>query len=160
MSEAVATSTTIPRPFSVGGPSAARRRAVLTGTAAVAAALASGVTAPAEATPPSPDAELIALCAQLDALEREYLATDFAANYGTPADDAAEAERERIAGAQEPIVDAICATPPCTPAGAVAIARSLALWDADLLQKGGKGHCTDDRLLATLVRGLTGSAAA
>lgn len=105
-----------------------------------------------------PDAELIALCAQLDALERAYLATDFAADDDTPAGDAAEAERERIAAAQEPIVDAICASPPLTPAGAVAVAHSLALWDAELLKKGGRGHCTDDRLLAALVRGLTGSA--
>ena len=160
MSKAVSTSTTGSPASSAGEPTNPRRRAVLTGTAAVAAALASGVTAPAGATPGNSDAELIALCAQLDALEREYLATDFAAEFGTPADDAAEAERERIAGAQEPIVDAICAIPPCTPAGAVAVARSLALWDADLFQKGGKGHCTDDRLLAVLVRGLTGSAAA
>lgn len=160
MSKAATTSTTGLPTSSAGDPRNPRRRAVLTGTAAVAAALASGTIAPAGAAPASPDAALIALCAQFDALEREYLATDFAADYGTPAADAAEAERERIAGAQDPIIDAICASPPCTPAGAVAVARSLALWDAELLKKSGKGHCTDDRLLAALVRGLTGSAAA
>jgi hypothetical protein len=160
MSKATTTSITGLPASSVGGPSNPRRRAVLTGTAAVAGALAAGAGAPARAAPASPDADLITFCAQLDALEREYLATDFAADYGTPADDAAEAERERIAGAQDPVVDAICASPPCTPAGAVAVARSLALWDAELLKKGGEGHCTDDRLLAALVRGLTGSAAA
>ena len=72
MSEAVVSSTTIPRPFSVGGPSAARRRALLTGAAAVAAALASCSIARAEAAPASPDAELIALCAEYVRASREF----------------------------------------------------------------------------------------
>ncbi len=105
-----------------------------------------------------PDAALIAHCDQLDVLERAYLATDFAADDGTPAGDAAEVQRERIVMAQEPIVDAICASPPRTLAGAVAVAHSLALWDAELLKGTGEGNCTDSRLIAALVRGLTASA--
>ncbi len=106
------------------------------------------------------DAELIAFCAELDVLEREYLATDFAAKPYSPADDQAEAERDRIADAQAPIVDAICARPPQTTAGAMAVARSLALWDGDLFRQGGPDGCTNDRLVAVLVRGLTGRAGA
>jgi len=106
------------------------------------------------------DAELIALCAQLDALEREYLATDFGATPNTPADDHAEAERARIADAQAPIVDAICARPPQTTAGAVAVAHSLALWDGDLFRQGGPDGYTNERLVAVLVRGLMGRAGA
>ena len=106
------------------------------------------------------DADLIALCAQLDALEREYLATNFNLMPGTPEDDAAEAERARIAEAQQPLVDAICARPPQTVAGAVAVAHSLALWDGDLFRQGGPDGYTNERLVAVLVRGLTGRAGA
>ncbi len=113
------------------------------------------------AIPDAPDdADLIALCTQLDALEREYLATDFSATPNTPADDHAEAERDRIADAQAPIVDAICARPPQTVAGAVAVARSLALWDGELFRNGGPDGYTNERLVAVLVRGLTGRAGA
>jgi hypothetical protein len=108
----------------------------------------------------SPDAELIALCAQLDDLEREFLATDFGAIPNTPEGDHAEAEQDRIADAQAPIVDAICARPPQTPAGAVAVAHSLALCDAELFRIGGPDGCTNKRLIAALVRGLIGRAAA
>ncbi len=110
------------------------------------------------AIPDAPDdADLIALCAQLDALEREYLATDFGATPNAPADDHAEAERARIADAQAPIVDAICARPPQTTAGAVAVAHSLALWDGDLFRNSGPDGYTNERLVAVLVRGLTGA---
>jgi len=126
-------------------------RRTLFGSAAAGAAVAA-------AAPPNPDADLIALCAQLDGLEREYLATDFGAMPYTPADDRAEVERVRIADAQTPIVDAICARPPQTAAGAMAVAHSLALWDGDLFRQGGPDGCTNERLVAVLVRGLTGRA--
>ncbi len=111
------------------------------------------------AIPDAPDdADLIALCAQLDALEHEFAATDFSAKPDTPADNHAEAERARITDAQAPIVDAICARPPQTAAGAVAVAHSLALWDAELFRNGGPDGDTNERLVAVLVRGLTGRA--
>lgn len=102
---------------------------------------------------PSPDADLIAHCAQLDALERAYLATDFE-------DDGADVERQAIAEAQFPFVDAICAHPPRTLPGFVAVARSLALWDAEAAKDYGEGYDTNERLLSALLRGLTGRAAA
>ncbi len=105
----------------------------------------------------SSDAKLIDLCADFDALERKMLA----AFDGVTTDvERADAVQEAVADEQAPILDAICACRPSTLAGFQALAGSLALWDAELLKKGGEGHCTDDRLLAALVRGLTGSAAA
>ncbi len=142
--------------------SGSTRRGLLGGAAVLAVAPSRQVWLPDGRKPKSdnPDAELIALCAQLDALEREFLATDFAAKPYTAADDHAEAERDRIADAQAPIVDAICAKPPQTVAGAVAVAHSLALWDGDLFRQGGPDGCTNERLVAVLVGGLTGRAAA
>ncbi len=126
----------------------------------LAAAPALAFPATFQAAAPHLDAELIALCARLDALEREFLATDFGAMPNTPAGDHAEAEQDRIADAQAPIVDAICARPPQTPAGAVAVAHSLALWDAELFRDAGPGGFTNKRLVGALVRGLTGRAGA
>jgi len=134
--------------------SGSTRRGLLGG----AAVLAMAPVVPAMSA--HPDAEVIALCAELDMLERQYLATDFGAKPNSPADDHAEAERSRIADAQAPIVDAICARPPQTTAGAVAVARSLALWDGDLFRNGGPDGYTNERLIAVLVRGLTGRAGA
>lgn len=130
--------------------------------AAAPAALAlSGTAAGAvQAAAPHPDAELIALCAQLDALEHEFLATDFDAMPNTPAGDHAEAEQDRISAAQRPIVNAICARLPITHEGVVGVARSLALGDADLFRRGGPDGYPNDRLIAALVRGLIGRAAA
>ncbi len=133
------------------------RRSLL---ATAPAALALSGAAAAAPAPANPDAELIALCAQLDALEYEFLATNFSAMPNTLEGDHAEAEQDRIADAQAPIVDAICARPPQTPAGAVAVAHSLALWDAELFREGGPGRYTNERLVLTLVRGLTGRAGA
>ena len=126
------------------------RRGLLGG----AAVLAMAPVAPA--LPVHPDAELIALCAKFDALEREFIATDGSAKSYTAAADHAEAEQARIADAQAPIVDAICSRPPQTTAGAVAVANSLALWDAELFRNGGPDGDINERLVAVLVRGLTG----
>jgi hypothetical protein len=128
-------------------------------SAAPAVMVLAGIGGAVQAAAPGPDAELIALCAQLDALEHEFLATDFDAMPNTPAGDHAEAEQDRIADAQAPIVDAICARPPQTPSGAVVVAHSLALADADLFRRGGPDGYPNDRLIAALVRGLTGRAA-
>ena len=48
--------------------------------------------------------------------------------------DAAEAERDRLADAQEPLADRICELRAVTREGQVARARSLALWDAELMK--------------------------
>ncbi len=136
-----------------------RRSLLAAGPAAMVLAGAS-IGGAVQAAVSSPDAELLAHCARMDALEREFLATDFGAIPNTPEGDHAEAEQARIADAQAPIVDAICARPPRTAAGAAAVAHSLALWDAELFREGGPDGYANNRLIAALVRGLTGRAAA
>jgi len=136
------------------------RRSLLSAAPAAMVLAGVGIGGAVQAAAPGPDAELIAHCARLDALEREFLATDFGAMPNTPEGDHAEAEQARIADAQAPIVDAICAWSPQSPAGAVAVAHSLALCDADLSRRGGPDGYPNDRLIAALVRGLIGRAAA
>ncbi len=142
--------------------SASTRRGLLGGAAVLAVAHGGQATLPdgRKSKADNPDAELISVCVAFDELEWQYLATNFDLMPGTPEDDAAEAERARIAEAQQPLVDAICARPPQTVAGAVAVARSLALWDGDLFRQGGPDGYTNERLVAVLVRGLTGRAGA
>ena len=76
--------------------------------AAASGAIASSaiVTAAPVTLPDHPDAELLAACAAFDELERAYLATDFASPDDTAEGIAADVERERIAGAQGPVVGA------------------------------------------------------
>ncbi len=136
------------------------RRSLLSAAPAAMVLAGASIGGTVQAAAPSPDAELLALCARMDALEQEFLATDFDALPNTPAGDHAEAEQDRIATAQAPIVDAICARPARTPAGAVAVAHSLALCDGDLFRRGGPNGYPNDRLIAALVRGLIGSASA
>ncbi len=138
--------------------STSTRRGLLGGAAVLAVAPNGQVQLPdgRKSKSDNPDADLIALCAKLDALEREFLATDFSARPHTPAADHAEAEQARIEDAQAPIVDAICARPPQTIAGAVAVANSLALWDGELFRNGGPDGCINERLIAVLIRSLTG----
>ncbi len=136
------------------------RRSLLSAAPAAMVLAGTGIGGVVQAAAPGPDAELIAHCAQLDALEHEFLATDFGALPNTPAGDHAEAEQDRISAAQCPIVNAICARLPVTHEGVVGVARSLALCDADLFRRGGPDGYPNDRLIAALVRGLIGRAAA
>ena len=108
--------------------------------------------------PPSPDAELLAVCAEFDALERAYLATFTGFKAGSPEEEAAEAEQERLRAVQEPLVDRICELRAVTREGQVARARSLALWDAELMKS---QNDTGGWLTAAIVRDLiAGSATA
>ncbi len=84
--------------------------------------------------PPSPDAKLLAACAEFDTLERAYLATYVPGVDDGPEWDAAEAERDRLADAQEPLAGRICELRAVTRKGQVARARSLALWDAEMMK--------------------------
>ena len=104
--------------------------------------------------PPSPDAELLEACAAFDTLEREYLATGFGHEPGSPEDAAADAEQNRLTTAQGPLVERMCELRAVTQEGMAARARSLALWDAELL-KGGTGD-TGMCLTAAIVRDLLG----
>ncbi len=136
------------------------RRSLLSAAPAAMVLAGAGIGGAVQAAAPGPDAELIAHCARLDALEREFLATDFGARPGTAEGNHAEAEQDRLLAAQDPIVDAICNLPCTTHEGAIAVARSLALWDAEFFKRGGPDDYTNNRLIVALVCGLTGRAAA
>ena len=109
---------------------------------------------PTSSAPAVRDAELITACEQHDMLERQSLAT-FDAIADEMERDAAQAP---IKAAQEPLLDSICDLPATTPEGHRARARSLALWDLDLMRRGA-GSCPNDRMVAAMVRDLIGGAA-
>ena len=95
------------------------------------------------------DEPILKACAAFDALERQYLAGDFSDENECLAD----ADRVRIVEEQEPLLDAILEHPCTTLRAAQALARSLALWDQELLSGGHKD--TGGLLAAKLVRSLT-----
>ncbi len=106
----------------------------------------------------SPDADLLEVCAAFDALERASLATFQGHAAGSPEEEAADAERERLSEAQEPLVDRICELQAITREGMAARAHSLALWDAELLKP--DRTYTGDKLTAAIVRDLLAGRAA
>ena len=100
----------------------------------------------------SPDAELLEVCAAFDEMERASLATFQGQEPGSAEETAAETERERLSEAQEPLVERMCELEAITREGAAARARSLALWDAELMKP---DRCfIGDRLTAAIVRDL------
>ena len=100
-----------------------------------------------------PDADLLAACAAFDALERTYVASYVDYPDDGPEWDAAEEERDWLSDAQGPLVDVICELRAFTREGQVARARSLALWDAELM-KPDSPHYTNERLVQAIVRDL------
>ncbi len=104
---------------------------------------------------PHPDAQLLAACAAFDALERAYIALSGDHRAGSPEEAAVEAERDWLVTAQAPLVASMCELRAVTQAGHVARARSLTLWDGELLKDTvDAGAC----LTAALVRDLIGKA--
>lgn len=125
------------------------------GLASGGAALLALASTAAIATPVSPDAELVRLCAAFDVLERQYQ-EGFAGVETGEEWDRADAAADVINEQQAPILDAICACRPSTLEGFRALANSLALWDAELLKNvPGEGD-TNDRLAVVLFRGMLG----
>ena len=109
--------------------------------------------------PPSPDTELLETCAAFDELERASLATFQQQEPGSAEETAAEAERERLSEMQEPLVDSICELEALTREGQAARARSLAVWNAELMKP--DRVFIEDRLTQAIVRDLlAGSAGA
>jgi len=159
MSKAVNTSTT-GLPASGGAMSTNRlRRALLTGSAAAVAAIATGVAVSAGAASASPDAELVGLCAEFDALE---LRIDALFEGASALDfDAADAAACVIEVDQRRLLDRICALTPATDEGCCALARSLALLAPDYGDPAAYPAATmDERLVNTLTRGMMGRAGA
>lgn len=106
----------------------ATRRKPLEAAAAVPASGA--VVQPAPSV--HPDAELIALCAAHDDLERRYRASfDPSSPTYVEDDDARDLVNDPICDAQEPLAERICAMRATTLEGARARVRSILLWDAD-----------------------------
>lgn len=140
-------------------PIATLRRAVLAGSAAALAVATGTAAAAGSASLASPDAELIALCASLDALQRRLDAL-FPSDWPSMTDvelGAAEDAAYGIDGKQRALLAQVCALTPATPGGYAALARSVALLRPDLL-RAGPSEDPDVRLLAVLVRGLAGRA--
>lgn len=137
----------------------ATRRNLMTGASAALATLAAsgpgvaagaGLTTLAGAAPaPHPDAELIRLCTEFDAIERRHYAV-FAA-MADREEDAAEAAMKAMAEEHEPVLDQITALSPTTIEGAIALAATLHNWTrGDFADD----ETTDERLARALVEGL------
>lgn len=117
--------------------------------AAGAASFATGFGALA-ALPDDRDAELLALLARFDALERQIIANPLGEeeDTGSPKDRLVADLHE----AQARLYPAIIGLPTFTTAGVKARARSLALWAPDLLHPRDK-VCWGDQLGAAILRG-------
>jgi hypothetical protein len=127
-----------------------------------AAAIVAGLATPAIAGGPDPDGELIALCAEFDALERgikayypggaKYILCDAERDNAT-----APLDQE-----QRGLIDRMCELRASTLNGIRARARTLVLWAADEAEGAEcKSNCLDDRMRAAISRDLiAGSVAA
>ena len=92
-----------------------------------------------------------------DALERAYIAVPGDFWPDTPEERAAEAERERISAAQDPLVERMCELRAVTREGQVARPRSLALWDAEIFKKSEPCYANES-ITAAIVPDLIGEA--
>ncbi len=137
------------------------RRAFLAGgvAATVSAAVMASVESATGAPSVGPDAELIGLCADFDALERRIDA--LFEGVSALEFDAADAAACVIEVDQRQVLDRICALTPATDEGCRAVARSLALLAPDYgLPSVYVAACMDERLANLLARGMMGRAAA
>jgi hypothetical protein len=137
------------------------RRAFLAGGVAstASAALMVSVVGMAGASSVSADAELIALCADFDALERKIDA--LFEGVSALEFDAADAAACVIEVDQRRVLDRICALTPSTDEGCKAVARALALLAPDYgLPSVYVTATMDERLANLLARGMMGRAAA
>jgi len=129
------------------------RRGLLGG----AAALAVAPIAPVMSAHPHPDRELIAVCAEFDAIER-YINSHYAGgSRKIEDDDERDVAIAPFQEAQEPLLERIVALLATTPDGFMARARTLALWDLDAMRQIGPGNYLEDRMLAALLRDMTGA---
>jgi len=130
-----------------------RRKLLFTAPAAVV--LAGTDVAAAHAV--QPDADLIALCAEFEALERRLTAS-LAKN--NEEQHRADAICDAIWHEQAPIVAAITACCPTTLAGFTALANVAVMVNPMLVDFAPTDGCYGDRLLQVMLRGMTGRAAA
>ena len=132
--------------------SAASRRSLFAGVPA--ALLAGAVAAPTLLAAAHPDAELIRLCAEFDALEIQHEAF-FEGPTRIDDDEDRDVALEPIETAQKALLDRICHLPICTLDGARALASTYLLYiakQADQLPT----QYWDQRFERAIVRGLVG----
>jgi hypothetical protein len=135
------------------------RRAILAGTAALAASAASAA-APAALAAPSPDARLIALCAEFDRLERRI--GDLFDGPGAIDDDAArDAAVTPIFAQQAALLPEILTLRATTLEGLAARARTMMREDLELRpDEMVASEFVNERLLGVVLRDLVALAGA
>lgn len=150
------------KPAPASAPAKPSRRGVLASAAGLLAF--GGTTAAVQAAPGAhPDAELIALCAAFDDLERRYRASfDRDSSAYVEDDDERDRVNDLIREAQDPLEERICAIRATTLDGWRARVRSILLWDAEADPAEDSlclGHSTDRRMTAATFRDLLGDRA-
>jgi hypothetical protein len=133
------------------------RRALLGGTAALlAGAVVTATTIAPQNGGASPDAELIALCAEIDALEDKI--DSFTIKGATIEEEEAQDKlAQPFADEQEPLIVQLCDMPATTIEGIRARARTLVKWAPDWRNKRG-GY--DAAMISALLSDLIGEARA
>ena len=126
-------------------PTPSRRMALRYGGLAALAGLIT--PAIASAAPSGGDIDLIAACAQFDAMERQLQALS--------EDEYAEAH-EAIQAAQLPLLERICAATCTTMEGLRARVRTIALWEAEAPTFAPNEAYWNSRMFHALLRDLSG----
>ena len=119
---------------------------------------------PGEAFPAaaSPDAELIRLCAECDALQGQVDAVwaEDKTHLSVPEQIAIEhirdAAQQPLLERMDPILERICTLRATTPQGHAARARTLLMWDKDPCWV--EAECWNDQLIGAIVRDLVRAA--
>ncbi len=101
------------------------------------------------------DAELIAVCAEFDVIERHINSHYAGGSRNIEDDEERDAAIAPMEEAQAPLLERIIALRATTLDGFMARARTLALWDLDAMRQIGPGHYLEDRMLAALLRDMT-----
>jgi hypothetical protein len=137
------------------------RRRILGGSAAVALAALPFVAAAAS----GPDAELIRLCAEFDALERQYVSYfRGGANYIEDDYDRSDVT-DPISDEQKILLNRICLLPTRTPEGFRARLRMMTLWAPEWTEElpetaADEGGFWDERMRAAFFRDMLAATAA
>jgi hypothetical protein len=130
------------------------RRALLGGTAALLAGTVVAATTSAGTAAATPDAELIALCAEIDRLEDKI--DSFTIKGATlKEEEAQDLLAQPFADEQEPLIFQLCDMPATTIEGIRARARTLVKWAPDWENKS-SGY--DSAMISALLRDLIGEA--
>ena len=136
---------TTPMPKAIDNPTPSRRLALRYGGLAALAGLIT--PAIASAAPSGDDIELIAACAQFDALERQLQALS---------EDEYAAAHEAIQAVQFPLLERICAATCTTMEGLRARVRTIALWEGDMPTFAPDEAYWNSRMFHALLRDLSG----